>query len=311
MAGSPATLAAIFVLGGLAISLAQPAANLALARSVAPHRRGLAFGIKHGAVPSATLLGGIAVPTVALTVGWRWAFVAGSVLAVVTVLAIPSASPPVRGSTEVRPLDGGDHIGRPRTPGLLLVLLAGSAAAGIAGTNALATFLVTYAVSIDVTDALAGALLAVGSAAGILTRVTAGWLIDRRPAAGFTTVAVFMALGSLGLALVAAGTASLLVVGSLLAMGAGWGWSGLFTHGVVTRNLEAPAAATGITQTGVFVGAALGPPLFGVVADGISFAAAWSGATAVLLAAGVIVLYVGRRTTPTSFGAQAGPVTPP
>ena len=70
------------------------------------------------------------------------------------------------------------------------------------------------------------------------------------------------------------GTDPAIVVGSLVAFTFGWGWSGLFTFAVVRRTPTAPAAATGITMTGIYVGAAAGPALFGLVAEA-SFTVAW------------------------------------
>lgn len=87
-------------------------------------------------------------------------------------------------------------------------------------------------------------------------------------------MAVFLALGAVGIAVLATGTDPAIVIGSLLAFAFGWGWSGLFTFSVVRRNPRAPAASTGITMTGVYVGAAAGPALFGIVAEA-SFTVAW------------------------------------
>ncbi|MGB3682885.1 MAG: MFS transporter, partial [Rubrobacteraceae bacterium] len=61
------------VVGGFANAIAHPATHLSLAREIPPHRQGFSFGIKQAAIPTATLLAGLAVPVVALTVGWRWA----------------------------------------------------------------------------------------------------------------------------------------------------------------------------------------------------------------------------------------------
>ncbi|MCJ7781442.1 MAG: MFS transporter, partial [Acidimicrobiia bacterium] len=69
-------------LAGVASSLTQTAANLTIARCVVPSLHGWVFGIKHACVPAAMFLAGLAVPTIALTVGWRWAFRAASILAV-------------------------------------------------------------------------------------------------------------------------------------------------------------------------------------------------------------------------------------
>ena len=82
-----------------------------------------------------------------------------------------------------------------------------------------------------------------------------------------------------------------------MAFAAGWGWSGLFTFAVVKDNPHAPAAATGITQVGKLVGAALGPAVFGWLADSLSYGTAWWTITGTLMVAAVLLLYVrGRRT---------------
>lgn len=62
-------LAAALILAGAASASAQTASNLFLARRIEPGHQGLAFGIKQAAVPLAFLLGGLAVPVIALTVG--------------------------------------------------------------------------------------------------------------------------------------------------------------------------------------------------------------------------------------------------
>ncbi|MEK8108511.1 MFS transporter [Micromonospora sp. M12] len=54
---------------------------------------GLSFGVKQAAIPVSTLLAGAAVPTIALTVGWRWAFVAAAVAALTTLPAVPGSCP--------------------------------------------------------------------------------------------------------------------------------------------------------------------------------------------------------------------------
>jgi len=92
------------------------------------------------------------------------------------------------------------------------------------------------------------------------------------------------------------------VSGALLAFGAGWGWPGLFNFAVVKTSPGAPAAATGITQTGASSGAAFGPLLFGFVVEAASYEAAWTVSAAVALAAlatilaGRAMLLRGRRS---------------
>ena len=107
-------------------------------------------------------------------------------------------------------------------------------------------------------------------------------------------VAAMLGVGTLGFVLLAAGARGLVVPGTLLAFAAGWGWPGLFNFAVVKTNADAPAAATGITQTGASGGAALGPLVFGLLAQAASYEAAWLVCGLTSLAALAAIL-VGRR----------------
>ena len=265
-------LGVVTVVGGLALALAHPAVNLGLARCTVVGRQGLAYGFKHGAIPAATALAGLGLPFVAIPLGWQWVYVLGGMLAIAAALLVPSSP----GGYEVDREDAsGLESSRPRgSPLSLLVIMAIGAGLGIFGMDALATFLVPYAVDVGFEEAAAGVLLAVGSGLGIAMRVFAGWLVDRRVTGGLATVAAFLALGAFGIAVLATGAEPAIVVGSLVAFTFGWGWSGLFTFAVVRRNAGAPAAATGITMTGIYVGAAAGPAIFGIVAEW-SYTVAW------------------------------------
>jgi hypothetical protein len=94
--------------------------------------------------------------------------------------------------------------------------------------------------------------------------------------------------------MLATGSPALVVPGVLLAFAAGWGWPGLFNFAVVRSNPGAPAAATGVTQTGASGGAAVGPVLFGVVVEAAGYGTAWLVSGALALAALVAIL-AGRR----------------
>ena len=84
------------------------------------------------------------------------------------------------------------------------------------------------------------------------------------------------------------------LLGAFVAFGSGWAWPGLFNLAVVRLNPGAPAAATGITQTGVYIGALSGPVLFGIVVDRFGYSLAWTlaGLSLATAAGGVVV---GRR----------------
>lgn len=269
------------VIGGAASSLGQVTSNLYLANATDVTRHGLAFGIKQAAIPAATLIGGLSVPFVALSVGWRWAFAGAAALALVIAVLVP------RGS--VRPLPR-EHRPRPETATSTLVVIALAGGLGSAAANSLGAYLVDSSVAAGVDPGAAGFLAASGSAVGVLTRVGMGWLADRVTSGRMLWVAGMLAAGAFGFALLATRRHEVLVVATALCFAGGWGWPGLLNFAVVLRNRVAPAAATGVTQTGVYVGGSLGPLAFGLVADGASYALAWSAASVVAILAAVCVI---------------------
>lgn len=70
----------------------------------------------------------------------------------------------------------------------------------------------------------------------------------------------------------------------------GWAWPGLFNLSVVRDNPSAPAAATGVTQTGIYIGAGGGPVLGGMIVRTAGFSALWVSASFGLLIAAVAAL---------------------
>ncbi|MFC7549091.1 MFS transporter [Plantactinospora sp. GCM10030261] len=265
-------------------ALGQLSSNMALARQVPAGRQGLSFGAKQAAIPLSTLLAGAAVPAVALTVGWRWAFVLAAALAVATLVGVP---PDPTAATD-RPAGGGG-----RATGALVVLgFAATLAAGAA--NALGTFLVDSAAGRGLSPALAGLTLTLGSVVCVVARVGAGWLADRRSSGHVAVIAGMLVVGAGGLGLLAVEGPVPLVAGVTLGFGLGWAWPGLLNFAVVRLHPQAPAAATSITQTGVYAGGCLGPLGLGAVAGHAGYPAMWWGAAVAMLLAAVLML-TGRR----------------
>lgn len=299
VSNSLAILSALLFAAGAVNALSQPAVNLFLSRTVPLDRQGLVFGLKQAAIPLGTMLAGASVPLVVLLAGWRWSFAAAGALALLSGLAVPHDNRP---AAEDQPFRGDAH----RAPALPvpfgpLAWLAAGTGLGQAAVGVLAAFLVTTAVTAGFAEAHAGALLAGGSIAGLVVRIVAGWTADRF-GAGWGTVGWLLVVGSLGLLLIATGNPALILVGAVLGFGAGWGWPGLFNFAVVRHYPDTPAAATSITQIGVYVGNGIGPALFGLIALH-SFGIAWLVSAILAVLAALIVLRVGRLLAP----ALAGP----
>src|SRR3712207_5950809 len=115
-AGSWAGLVVCLVLGGLANAVAHPATHLSLARRVPANRPGFSFGKKQAAQPAATPPPGPAVPIIAVTPGWGWAFPGGAALAIGIALLVPAET--LGGVRKLKEARAGD------VPTAPLVLLA-------------------------------------------------------------------------------------------------------------------------------------------------------------------------------------------
>ena len=174
-AQSLAVLLAVLAVAGVANSVTQPAINLFMADQVPLDRQGLAFGIKQAAIPAAVLVSGLALPLLALPLGWRPTF---------AICALGRAR---RG--------GGGAAAAPRSfapvprrdpaprPSRALVVTAVGAALASAGPNSLGAYLVASAVDVGIAEGMAGLLAAAGSGAAC----SPAWRWASGPTGGATT----------------------------------------------------------------------------------------------------------------------------
>ena len=289
-AHSLVVLMVLLAFAGAANALGQPAANLVIARAVPADRQGIGFAVKQSAIPFSTFLGGLAVPAIALTAGWRWAFATGAALALVAAAFVPAGAK-AAGPARRAPAGGPGADGR--LPMRIMVVLALGVSLAAAAAGSLGAFLVSSAVAAGMSEGSAGVALTAGSALVIVSRLWAGMRADRRAGGHLRWVVVMLTLGSFGYLLFATGRPGLILAGLPLAFGAGWAWPGLFNLAIVLANPASPAAATGVTQTGTYLGAVAGPLLFGLVAEHLSFGWSWTLA-AVMSWTGAAAIWTGR-----------------
>lgn len=303
-------MGAFMLVAGVSSAAMQPASNTYLARRMQRHRQGVAFGIKQSAVPLTASLAGLAVPALALTVGWRWAFALGAGLAATVAVVLPRSS--VSWAARRAAASGGDAPARSGSGPLWV--LAGGFGLGLLAAGSLTAFLASSAVAAGAGRSSAGLLVGLGGAAAVVGRVLAGWHADRRSRDHLPVVAAMLAVGAAGYLALAAISAThatyAYVPVVVMVFGFGWGWNGLFNYAVVHAHRDHPGWATGVTQTGGRLGGVIGPFLFGQLVSRASYAVAWSAAAgACLMAAAVLMagrrLASGRGTEPVT--ASGGP----
>jgi predicted MFS family arabinose efflux permease len=312
-------LLVLFILGGTAIAMADTGGARAIAASIPSKRQGIAFGGKEASIPAASMLAGLAVPILGAQFGWRPAFALAGGLAVAFLLVVPrglgpstlrpsTVRPSMRRPTELRP---SGHASPPMTnrdaqppqtagtePGTGFVLLLLAIAAGLGGAAATATptFLVPAAMAGGLGESPAGFLLAGASITGIGVRLSAGVLVDRASGAEIRFTAWLLALGTIGLIALSFGGTIMTMVGAILAIGGGWGWTGLIFLAAVRTQPSRPAGAAGTVLAGLGTGGAAGPITFGWLADGPGYPTAWlTAGIAMFIAAGIGLLADHRR----------------
>lgn len=296
----------ILGVAGMANALNQPSANLMLTTHVEAERLGFALATKQSGMPAAALLGGVAVPAIALTVGWQWAYVCGAVIAVGVMTRLPED---VGGRAARHVRTSGSGTARSPRPDLgvpLLVLYATVGMLGATNAGAMVGFITSGAEASGVDPGAAGLVLSLGSLVGVVSRLYQGWQVDRKGILPIQRLVWLYGLGGLGVLVLAVDVPLTYVIAPLPAFAFGWAWPGLFNLSVVRNNPSAPAAATGISQVGVFIGAALGPALGGFIIDNYGYRALWLFGAATLFLGSLLAVYLRSRIRAARLAVASG-----
>jgi len=289
-ARSFAAVIGFLVVAGLANAANQTSVNLALAQAQLP-RLGLAVSIKQSGLPTATLLAGFAVPGLALTVGWRWAYVGAALFALAALGLVRSAvgSPMVQdaGATgaTVAPESSSQDLLAAAAVGACLAFSAGSLNAWGVGSG----------VDAGLGQGTAGLLLSVGAATGITLRLVGGWLSDTMRIPPFKVAGFTAAVGSVGMAALAVRSPALHVAALLVSFGAGWIWPVFTNYGVVRTNPLAAGAATGVTQMGVYVGVFVSPLVTGWLIEHSGYPTMWLVVAGITITGAAVAIRTSNR----------------
>jgi len=262
-------------LAGVLNSAVQTAVNLALSRAELP-RLGLAMATKQSAMPASAMLGGLAVPAVALTVGWRWAYAMGAGVALVALALVRRFIS--GGVVAARTSRSWDVVASPR-----------SAILGMAGVSMLLAFTagsinawtVSSGVDAGLSEGVAGLALSLAAGLGICVRLLSGVMLDRSARLPLASAVAVMAFGTAGFVLLTLRMPATHLVGTVLAFAGGWIWPVFTNFSIVNANPEGAGAASGVTQMGVYVGVFLAPVLTGQIIERASYSVMWTVVAAI------------------------------
>jgi len=280
LAQSYSMLIAGALVGAVALAIATPASNVALVHHVPERHRGLAFGLKQSAVPLAAALSGLALPLIALRAGWRWAFVVMLLFPLVSMLTAPQTPIDHQPSKE-------RTTARSRPP-RNLYLLAGVGTFAAAAVGTLNSFLVRAGVEAGFSKGSAGVLLSVAAASLIVSRVMWGAILDRSRIDPIALMFFLLAVGAAGYALLGTSQVVLFAVGAVIAYSFGWAWPGVQFLAGVRLWPENPGEASGLLQTGAFIGVSTGPLAFGFLVERSGFGVGYTAVAGVAAIAAVL-----------------------
>ncbi|MFJ4283414.1 MFS transporter [Streptomyces massasporeus] len=276
-------------LGGLPQALANPATNKAILAAVPPDRRGSVTGMKQSGVQLGAFAAGLPLAALAGLAGWRgavWTAAGAAVVAAVWAARALPADPPKKAAPTVR-------VPRGMVAWLMVfsLLLGG----GIASVN---TYLSLYGTErLGLGPTAAGALVAVLGVAGIAGRV--GWSkVAERPDRA-VRLPGSLAVGAVVAALSLAGSDSVrpLVWVAAIAIGV-FAVAANAVSMVLVMQRAAPGRAgqdSALVSAGFFAGFAVGPPLFGVLAEAGRYGDGWLLVAAEFAGAGAVALLWAHR----------------
>ncbi len=281
-------LGGALLIAGVANGLGQPAGNALVAGRVSPERFGIGFGIKQSAIPLATTLGGLAVPTIALTLGWRFAYGFAAMSAVVAFLLIPHDPP----AAQQRP-----EQSVPRSSVIPLWLLASGLLAAVIAATSIGALGTAGGVHIGLPEATAGYLVAIGGLAGLAVRLLSGLLADRHPYNAFLGICALCLAGAVGWIFMAMDSTVWFAIGLIVANAFGWGWPGLQHLSMARCFPTATASASGIAQTGIAAGLLVGPAGLAWVTETAGWTWTWIVAAS-CSTLGAAIVFIASRLLP-------------
>jgi MFS family permease len=244
--------------------------------------RGFAMGIRQTGVPIGGMVGALTLPFIALHVGgYRAALAMSAVLViapgVLTYVLYRESSAEHPAPSRKRDI-ARSMVALARDPRLIAVTIPCMVLVNV--QLSLNGFLTITAIqTLGVTPAAAALTFAAAFAAATIARLFWGWFSDRimrDRVALLGMLCLVASLAAFAVALLRPASVALLVPVAILLGFSGAGWNGVMAAALAEiGGANRAGSALGLTLTAVFATSAVGPLVFGSIADHRSLAAAW------------------------------------
>jgi CP family cyanate transporter-like MFS transporter len=289
-------LTLVMLMAGIMLGVPMTAGAAVASARLPREQRGSVIGLAQSGQQVGALLSGLILPTVAVLLTWRHSFAAGALGALLlwaafSLIGFPTTPPQVR--PEETPQSSTADGGLP-----IWIFVYGALMGGVIIT--IVAFLPVYGVNrFELSSRAAGNLVTTLGLVSIGGKILWGWLVQQvERAEGLLII-------TSGLAALSVGIASLPTVFGiwtpwLAAIACGLGgiaWP-VVALGLVSRRFSPAESAriAGYIVGSSFVGAAIGPYVFGYALETLGFASAWSLMIVQAAIAGTLALIHLRRT---------------
>ncbi len=265
--------------------------------------RGFAMGVRQTGVPVGGLIGALVLPAAAYVFGgYRAALLVAAVLVIgPTLLAFALYRGSERTREETQSL--ADLVRGMRTlardPRLVAVTITCMVLVNV--QLAMNGFLTVTAINVvGVTPAVAAVAFACAFGAAMVARLFWGWYSDRylrgNRLALLGALALLAAVATLCFALLRPPLAAFLIPASLFVGFTGAGWNGVMAAALAEiGGADRAGSALGLTLTAIFGASAVGPLIFGTIADHTSLETAWLYSAALALVGVIPALWLRTR----------------
>lgn len=288
-AGSFAVLMVGSVFGGVAQSGANPSTNKLIAEELPAGAQGIVTGIKQSGVQVFVFIGGLVVPSLAITFGRAAAYIA--LAAVSGVVAIAAAT-----TLRVTATDDADQKhggGTARVPEGIWWIAAYGFLLGFAGSAAFMYVLFTEE-RLGQSIVVGGLVAAVVGLGAVPARVMWAHYAERHSdiRGPLITIALVSVAAAVSLVIAGAGPWWFVWIAAVLTAVSSSSWNSVGMLGVIMiAGRGAAGRASGIVLFGFLAGFGAGPPLFGRIVDSTgSYTTVWWLTASASLAGAVLML---------------------